>query len=450
MITPDFLFLHIPRTGGTSLERSLSLARLGRWFPDLTDEDMDSHLLPGPGRDHQHWKLQAIEGHGLAGDQFRFSFVRNPWALVVSEISYFRMNGVRFLKMTWKEAIRKLIEEPELVWGHDFQPQISWLLNRQGEPEVDFVGRTECLVSHFELVCERLGLQCPALERELPASESLPPLSEIYDDESREWVARKFSCDIEVFGYKFPNTSGDDTGFQPMGKDELVERFQAWRSKNGISPLAYRGPVIEDQPGPDGRDLAAKYRGLKAWGWYLDDAWAWSQLFGCNQPVRALEIGAFDGVSSNLMLDFLFTHPSSEVHVIDPFEVDRTTPQVSGQTRLDFHENRSIGGHGERLHLHEDCSAKVLGSMLASDDYWESFDFIYIDGSHLGKDVLTDAVMAWNLLKVGGVLAFDDYQWQWEPNPLDRPKAGIDAFHSVFAPRLELLRSNARRIWRKM
>lgn len=32
---------------------------------------------------------------------------------------------------------------------------------------------------------------------------------------------------------------------------------------------------------------------------------------------------------------------------------------------------------------------------------------VYIDGSHWAKDVLTDAVMAWRLLKEGGVMILD-------------------------------------------
>jgi len=39
------------------------------------------------------------------------------------------------------------------------------------------------------------------------------------------------------------------------------------------------------------------------------------------------------------------------------------------------------------------------------------FDFIYVDGSHVAKDVLTDACMAWPMLTVGGVMCFDDYGW---------------------------------------
>lgn len=193
----------------------------------------------------------------------------------------------------------------------------------------------------------------------------------------------------------------------------------------------------------------SRYRGLKHWGWYLDDLEAWRALLHTHRKAKVLEIGAFDGVSANLMLDLLFTHPESELHCIDPYEPDPTTPQVCAQTKLDFEENRRIGGHEERIHLYEGISVEVLAWMLASEGFWESFDFIYVDGSHFAKDVLTDATMCWNLLKPGGVIAFDDYEWEHGRPPLERPKAGIDAFECVFKPQLVLLRGGRRRIWRK-
>lgn len=198
-----------------------------------------------------------------------------------------------------------------------------------------------------------------------------------------------------------------------------------------------------------GKQLSEKYVGLKKWGWYLD-AGDWQWLFFTDKPVRALEVGAFDGVSANLMLDLLFPHPESRVFCIDPFLPDPTTPEVNEQTRRDFFENQSRGGHEGQIELLEGLSVEVLAWMIASEGYWDSFDFIYIDGSHRARDVLSDAVMSWPLLKYGGVMAFDDYEWPGGEGPLGRPKPGIDAFSSVFGPELLLVKGGYRRIWQKV
>jgi predicted O-methyltransferase YrrM len=57
-------------------------------------------------------------------------------------------------------------------------------------------------------------------------------------------------------------------------------------------------------------------------------------------------------------------------------------------------------------------SSKVIKVKARSDDALKqftsgSYDFIYIDGSHVSKDVLVDAVFAWELLKPGGVVIFE-------------------------------------------
>jgi len=196
---------------------------------------------------------------------------------------------------------------------------------------------------------------------------------------------------------------------------------------------------------------ADKYRGAKKWGWYLDDLPAWRRMLFSAEPVRALEVGAFDGVSANLMLDLLFTHPASEVHAIDLFQPDPTTPEVDGGTRALFEENCRTGGHERQIKLYEGLSVEVLAWMIAGEGFWESFDFIYVDGSHLAKDVFMDAALCWNLLKPGGVIAFDDYEWgDWEHDLTGTPRAAIEAFERVFAGRVELLRGNWRRTFRKL
>ena len=65
------------------------------------------------------------------------------------------------------------------------------------------------------------------------------------------------------------------------------------------------------------------------------------------------------------------------------------------------------------------------------------YDFIYIDGDHSPAGVLTDATMAWQLLQKGGVMLFDDYEYDKEPT-----KIGIDAFLKAFEGRYEVVLQN--------
>jgi hypothetical protein len=53
-----------------------------------------------------------------------------------------------------------------------------------------------------------------------------------------------------------------------------------------------------------------------------------------------------------------------------------------------------------------------------------------VDASHYAADVLADAVLAWPLLRPGGLLCFDDYRWREEDGapPLETPRMGVDCF----------------------
>jgi hypothetical protein len=89
-------------------------------------------------------------------------------------------------------------------------------------------------------------------------------------------------------------------------------------------------------------------------------------------------------------------------------------------------------------------------ALAASIAHKKQFDFIYIDGSHLAKDVLTDACMSWPLLKQNGFMAFDDYMWK-PPGfkLLDRPKLAVDSFVNMFEDDLAIAHIGYQLIVRK-
>ena len=72
----------------------------------------------------------------------------------------------------------------------------------------------------------------------------------------------------------------------------------------------------------------------------------------------------------------------------------------------------------------------------------KSADYIYIDGSHLAIDVLSDAVLSWGLLKDDGILIFDDYGWGIHTtDEKQKPKLAIDAFLSAYREHYQVLES---------
>ena len=69
------------------------------------------------------------------------------------------------------------------------------------------------------------------------------------------------------------------------------------------------------------------------------------------------------------------------------------------------------------------------------------FDLVYVDGSHLGLDVLVDAALSWNLLTPHGVARVRRLPVRRisATDPLLRPGPAIDAFRLLVAPKHEVL-----------
>jgi predicted O-methyltransferase YrrM len=219
-------------------------------------------------------------------------------------------------------------------------------------------------------------------------------------------------------------------------EDYQEKHFHVWHipSVKGLALVTDLRRHAQPSQLPSQQEIVSRYEGLKKWGWYLDQYSKWQFWLATSQPIRALEIGAFDGVSANVMLDALFPHPCSRVDCIDPYEPDPTTPQVCAETKDIFLRNRIAGGHEHNIHLYEGRSLVVLSWMINDPEHAEAYDFIYIDGSHIAPFVLTDAVLAWNLLKLGGVMIFDDYGMENHADRFEPPRRGIDAFLQVYGP----------------
>ena len=173
------------------------------------------------------------------------------------------------------------------------------------------------------------------------------------------------------------------------------------------------------------------------------------------RPVRRfLEIGSFEGRSTiwtveNMMRD------GDTIDCIDTWEGGEEhgdQDMAAVEKRFDNNACAANGYYGgsRLVSKFKGTSTKSLARFLDDPSYTEyGYDFIYIDGSHVAKDVMTDACMAWPLLKKGGILVFDDYLWG-EPLPLThKPKIAIDCFTTLFAEELEFLHIGYQLIVRK-
>jgi predicted O-methyltransferase YrrM len=158
------------------------------------------------------------------------------------------------------------------------------------------------------------------------------------------------------------------------------------------------------------------------------------------QPdVHALEIGSFEGRSTVWLLENILSHATARIDCIDTFEGSVEHERMG--LNLDNLLTRFLGNtepYAKKVRCHKGKSQDVLRSPDFGPYEVESYDFIYIDGSHKAADVLEDAVLSFRLLKIGGLLIFDDYAWQGGgPTEFDNPRRGVEAFYSAYQNQLE-------------
>ncbi|MCF7935616.1 MAG: sulfotransferase family protein [Synergistales bacterium] len=209
----NFLFVHIAKTGGTSVRRALVpsiwkdrfwllqriSSRLSRWSGHRIGAKLPRHA-------------KAVAAQEMLPDDFfrklfKFAFVRNPWDLQVSSYLHVRRERPEIVAhldsfeafLEWKF----LRERPShYILDASTEPQRRSLVDLQGQVIVDYVGRYERLEEDFHEVCRRIGL--PAIA--LPHKRKAPNRSgyrAYYNDRTYRIVARHYLEDIDGFQYSF-------------------------------------------------------------------------------------------------------------------------------------------------------------------------------------------------------------------------------------------------------
>jgi len=152
---------------------------------------------------------------------------------------------------------------------------------------------------------------------------------------------------------------------------------------------------------------------------------------------RILEIGCFEGRATCWMLSNMLDEHGF-ITCIDTFKGSVEHENLRISNLMDVHRDnyQEVCKKTQTVEVLKGRSTPMLALLIHEN---KTYDFIYVDGSHSARDVLTDACMAWELLKPGGVMLFDDYLWMDMPNILDRPNMAIDQFVLMFGRELQLV-----------
>lgn len=135
----------------------------------------------------------------------------------------------------------------------------------------------------------------------------------------------------------------------------------------------------------------------------------WLGDFRGRPGLRALEIGSFEGRSTLWLCEHILTAEDSRIDCLDLFAAD----PVYGDYHARFRANTAA--HADRIREFPGYSFDGLRRVEGE------YDIVYIDGWHSAFGALADGVMSWPLLKVGGVMIFDDYLWVPPKYKLKKP-----------------------------
>ncbi len=208
-----FLFVHIAKTGGTSVRAALQKYRWRDpyYIPQFIASKMSGLVRHEVGiKFPRHSKIVAAKEmlpHDFFEGLFKFAFVRNPWDLQVSSYHHIRrerphlMEGRDdFISFTrWKL-------DPERPYQYHIDTSIElqsdYLIDLHGKVIVDFIGHYENLQEDFNEACRRIGIKPFDLPHKRKAKDR-DDYRRYYDDETAELVAAHFRKDIELLGYSF-------------------------------------------------------------------------------------------------------------------------------------------------------------------------------------------------------------------------------------------------------
>lgn len=212
----NILFIHIPKTGGTSIEQYFDLCHAENFWYDRWDRERDVFVAnhrskynsPKLAYEPQHYTpeiLKALlEGYD---DYFKFTFVRNPYTRLLSEY-YWRENKNYASPLDFDPVKFDMWTE---VWLSDMndshkEPQVNYV-----DPSLHFIGRFEQLEADFSKLLFLLAKKHPShsgfSHRVLPNYNStgieksaiIPYLLE----RTKKRIKETYFHDFEKFNYDF-------------------------------------------------------------------------------------------------------------------------------------------------------------------------------------------------------------------------------------------------------
>lgn len=200
------IFIHIPKTGGSSIEDMI--------WPDIdsrSEEDLWKGFVRPFYNKYQTGGLQHLCAHQIRDeverdffrDAYKFTMVRNPWDKVISQFVFMQKRDDlrRFIGMereaTLAEYLELILKKEHVQW----MEQHRFFLDENGEVMVDDILRFEHFKKDVASVMSRLGITFETFLHRKKGDRR--HYSTYYDPQTKEMVQEIYAKDIALLGYEF-------------------------------------------------------------------------------------------------------------------------------------------------------------------------------------------------------------------------------------------------------
>ena len=205
----NYVFVHIPKTGGTSMALALEARAMA---DDILIGDTPKAIkrrrrvgkLNAPGRLWKHSRLRDVDGmEGMPPSPFVFTVVRNPWDRMISLYHWARMQSFDHPMVATAKALDfgGFLTDPKTVLALKNDASTAYVTDAKGRERCNLFVRLENLETDLKPLETHLGF---SLDLPHANASDRPAGTAEYSPGMIDHVGQIFAADIARFGYHPP------------------------------------------------------------------------------------------------------------------------------------------------------------------------------------------------------------------------------------------------------